>query len=186
MFKGDGKLRFTVHPSIRNHFNKVLWRHGLMKRYGKAKLMIVMGCLFSQNKLLNMEDSLMIAVVHKNIKWLCRAMDLRVPLEICIHFQFQFNSQQSPRNWLDISFKLYSGKLVDMSLNCFTQLLISNDFSELLCCQFIKMMELKLNFSLKFFRDFIKIGHLRELSEWRHRVPKAFLAYFTHIQQLVS
>ena len=91
-----------------------------MQLYSKTKLVVVMRCFLSQNKLLNMEDSFVIAVVHKNIKWLCCAVNLRVPLEIFIHFQVKFDSQQSSRYGLDVGLELDSWKFIYMCLYCFT------------------------------------------------------------------
>jgi hypothetical protein len=86
MLERDRKLRFTMHPPVRYHFDEVLRWHGLVKRNCKTELVIIMSRFFAKYKLLNMEDSLVIAVVHKNVKRLGCSVDLRVPLEILIHF----------------------------------------------------------------------------------------------------
>ena len=48
--------------------------------------MVIVGCLFAQYKLLDVEDTLVVAIVDKNVKWLGYAVELRIPLEISINF----------------------------------------------------------------------------------------------------
>ncbi len=48
--------------------------------------MVLVGCLFSQYKLFDVENPLVVTIVDKNIKWLSCAMELRVPYKIFVNF----------------------------------------------------------------------------------------------------